>query len=288
MIPVLATYSNFLKRCFENIYINCVSRAHCIYFGTYSGLCYHTDGKSHQSFADVRTFSGLPHMIVLDPFSEQQAIDMLNAILKDGQPLTSSYYFRLRRTPVPVLENVYQNFVGHGALPFKMDIPLRKPVATQHAGLLLKIVIVTMGTVATKLGLDCVQAWNNATCQDSSQELPQKKSKTTNDLFEVMGVVVVSKIGPNTVDELEGMIVDNYDPKTGSVTQFDVCLTIEDDIGVLRDLVLQSFNVNHQSSGIVVSKTMDEEGPSFRTLEHCLNHHQYTVKGMRDLVVASL
>ena len=187
-----------------------------------------------------------------------------------------------------VRENVYQNFVGHGALPFKIDIPLRK-LSSQHAGPLLKIVIVTMGTVATKLGLDCVQAWNNATCQDSLKELPKKKSKTTtNALFDVMGVVVVSKIGPNTVDELEGMIVDNYDPKTGSVTQFDVCLTIEDDIGVLRDLVLQSFNVNHQSSGIVVSKTMGEEGPSFRTLEHCLNHHQYTVKGMRDLVEASL
>ena len=49
MLPVVHTYSNFLKRCFENMFISSrVDALKIIYAGTYSGLCYHTDGPSHQ------------------------------------------------------------------------------------------------------------------------------------------------------------------------------------------------------------------------------------------------
>lgn len=51
--PVVHTYSTFLKRAYENIYLNLMQGAHCVYMGTYSGLCYHTDGKSHTSINDM-------------------------------------------------------------------------------------------------------------------------------------------------------------------------------------------------------------------------------------------
>ena len=47
MLPVVATYSAFFKRAYEQIYIAQVSGFRMVYAGSYSGLCYHTDGKSH-------------------------------------------------------------------------------------------------------------------------------------------------------------------------------------------------------------------------------------------------
>ena len=49
MLPVVATYSAFFKRAYEQIYIAQVSGFRMVYAGSYSGLCYHTDGKSHTS-----------------------------------------------------------------------------------------------------------------------------------------------------------------------------------------------------------------------------------------------
>ena len=64
-------------------------------------------------------------------------------------------------------------------------------------------------------------------------------------------------------------------------------VTIEDDVGVLRELVLDSLFAaggDHASLPRVVSKTMSSEGPSFRTLEHCLLHHNFTVEGIEALL----
>jgi len=279
VIPVFATYSNFLKRCFENIFINCVSGAHCIYFGTYSGLCYHTDGKSHQSFADVRTFSGLPHMIVMDPFSEQQAVDMLDEVLRDG--LNCSVFFRLRRTPVPLLESLYDlsKLANQScSMPLKLAIPkFRENYHEIKASKVIEIVIVTSGTVPTKLGFDCAQTWNFVNVNQSvTKKLKTSSSSSLEMAINVIDLVAVSKIGSGTADELNEILQHK---------NLDVIVTIEDDVGVLQDIVLASIQGRRSPGPVIVSKTMTEEGPSFRTLEHCLEHHQFTVDGIRDLIV---
>ena len=297
VIPVFATYSNFLKRCFENIFINSISGAHCIYFGTYSGLCYHTDGKSHQSFADVRSFSGLPNMIICDPISESHAKQMLDYILSQKE-LTCSYYFRLRRTPMPRLREYYQSSpafdLSNCFQPQRWKIDFNEFDASVR-----NVVIVAMGTISTQLALQCVDAWNSK--RDSSKPTPAKKAKTSSTStssssssaeynLNVREIICVSVVGNGTELSLE-----NYAGLDGT----EIFITIEDDVGVLRNLVTDAvahiflpyaFGAGRRDgrhseiSHTVVSKTMTQHGPSFRTLEHCLQHHGYTVAGIEALL----
>ena len=289
VIPVFATYSNFLKRCFENIFINSISGAHCIYFGTYSGLCYHTDGKSHQSFADVRSFSGLPNMIICDPISEIHAKQMLDYILSQKE-LTCSYYFRLRRTPMPRLREYYQSSpafdLSNCFQPqrWKIDFNEFDPNVRN-------VVIVAMGTISTQLALQCVDAWNSK--RDSSKPTPAKKAKTSSTLtsssssasaaynLNVTEIICVSVVGNGTELSLEEEL-DYLGDEFGQIF-----ITIEDDVGVLRNLVTDAV-AHSEHSHKIASKTMTQHGPSFRTLEHCLQHHGYTVAGIEALLQFSI
>jgi len=85
-------------------------------------------------------------------------------------------------------------------------------------------------------------------------------------------VVVVSTVGANV-------------PLLAIKEGRQLYVTIEDDVGVLRELVLDSLSAaGHAPLPRVVSKTMTSEGPSFRTLEHCLLHHKFTVNGIEALL----
>jgi transketolase C-terminal domain/subunit len=83
MVPVFGTYSNFLKRCCEQIFINLAEGARVVYAGNYSGLCYHTDGKSHQSINDVSVFVGMPGLVVVDPVSPSHAVAVAEWAVSD-------------------------------------------------------------------------------------------------------------------------------------------------------------------------------------------------------------
>ena len=330
IIPVLATYSNFLKRCFENIFINLISHAHCIYFGTYSGLCYHTDGKSHQSFADVRSFTGLPHLVVIDPFTELQAVLMLEHVLGNSQRkdnddgngdgngdvsdvsdvagLTQSYYFRLRRTPFPRLEEMYathskevHNIEAGNIWNTKRD--LLAPTCFNMNELddnCVNVVFVTMGCVATQLALECVDAWSKRMIAHKEHE-EHNQSRTADGKGDENGETEGrpakrTKREASTEYFTRGMIVNPTEVVVVSTVGANVPLlaikegrqlyvTIEDDVGVLRELVLDSLSAaGHAPLPRVVSKTMTSEGPSFRTLEHCLLHHKFTVNGIEALL----
>lgn len=315
IIPILATYSNFLKRCFENIFINLISHAHCIYFGTYSGLCYHTDGKSHQSFADVRSFTGLPHLRVVDPFAESQVVAMLEHVVATGLQgsddgsssslgcLDCSYYFRLRRTPFPRLEDMYSKHLAKVAANNDDDgaTSVFAPTCFNINELedrWINVVFVTMGCVATQLALECADAWSARRVDYEKMEeqeverlvaekdQPSKRTKRETSsqasldtlssqlLLNPTEVIVVSTVGAN---------VPLLTIKEGR----QLYVTIEDDVGVLRELVLDSLFAaggDHASLPQVVSKTMSSEGPSFRTLERCLLHHNFTVEGIEALL----
>ena len=96
MLPVFNTYSNFMKRCFENIFINIAEGARMLYAGHYSGLCYHTDGKSHQSINDASVFQGMPDLVVVDPVSAAHAARCADYLTSDA--FDKSAFVRLRRS----------------------------------------------------------------------------------------------------------------------------------------------------------------------------------------------
>ena len=96
-IPVTNTYASFYKRCFEQVYVNCSEHKKIIYAGHYSGLCYSTDGKSHQCSGDINMMRTLPDMFVFHPAFPEEIDRILHWYLKQNSG--KSVYFKLHRTP---------------------------------------------------------------------------------------------------------------------------------------------------------------------------------------------
>lgn len=151
-LPVVHTYASFFKRAYDQLHGN--GGLKVIYAGHYAGLCYHTDGKTHQSLADVSLFNTLPGMTVLDPATGWQAARLLRWAVRGAAGPT---YFRLRRTDLgldahpllqaccPTPEELRQE-----AGPAELDRPLLlgPPDASR--------VFLVGGAVAARLALDCL------------------------------------------------------------------------------------------------------------------------------------
>ncbi len=99
-IPVVNTYASFFRRCFEQIYVNATEKTPVIYAGSYSGLCYATDGKTHQMTGDISMMRSIHSMRVYDPFSAEETRKLLRYYL-GGRKKTWNYpvYIKLRRSP---------------------------------------------------------------------------------------------------------------------------------------------------------------------------------------------
>ena len=252
-LPIVCTYSNFLKRAYENIFIASVaSGTRIIYAGHYSGLCYHTDGKSHQSTDDLSVFSALgSRLVVIDPVSPAQAVALADWAIS---PAAASYsvYFRLRRTPDPELAAIFDD-AACGV--YSLDLPV---VLRQSAGEATPFVVfVTMGTVATSLALRCVK------------ELPG---------FSGASLVTVPALNTPSVDE---------DLWRGLLAGVHSVVSIEDDRGALKAFLCERL-AKMRTPPKLVSKTVDGVGPSFRTLDDCLAHHGFTPEAILEMYCKAL
>ena len=122
MLPIVNTYASFYKRAIDQISVNSTEHSKVIYAGHYGGLCYHSDGRSHQSLNDFNLFSALPNFVLLDPVSTSHTQLLLDWAVHDNQPLSA--YFRLRRTHIPELEFINENIIPSDlTLPFVISEP---------------------------------------------------------------------------------------------------------------------------------------------------------------------
>eukprot|EP00048_Salpingoeca_helianthica_P011355 m.163425 g.163425 ORF g.163425 m.163425 type:complete len:714 (-) comp15214_c0_seq2:43-2184(-) len=99
LLPFCNTYANFYRRAIEQVYVNATEHTRVVYAGHYAGLCYATDGKTHQALGDIALFRGVPGVIVLYPCWPGEVRAMLEWYLSNpaearGRPL----YLRLHRT----------------------------------------------------------------------------------------------------------------------------------------------------------------------------------------------
>lgn len=106
-VPVVNTYASFLRRAYEQIYINATEETFIIYAGHYSGLCYTTDGKSHQMTGDISMMRAIPGMRVYDPFCKEELEGILDYYLNETASIRKKsfpVYIKLRRkgTDYPV------------------------------------------------------------------------------------------------------------------------------------------------------------------------------------------
>jgi Transketolase len=137
-LPVVNTYATFYKRALDQLFVNTTEGKKIIYVGHYAGLCYFTDGKTHQSINDLALMSAVPGLTILEPVTPEQTHFFLEwAIGPQSRPI----YLRLRRTPMP-LEIPNQ--------PLSIDRPLVMGEDFSRC-------FITTGTVSTRLALDCMQ-----------------------------------------------------------------------------------------------------------------------------------
>jgi len=138
-LPYVSTYAAFMTRAVEQVRANLAMDARAIYAGNYAGLCYFSDGRSHQSLDDALHFQALPGLTVLEPATPDQAEAQLRwAVERAG----GSVYLRLHRTAQAL-----------GGLP---SVDPADPIAPLVRGGGAARMLVSTGPVATQLALDCL------------------------------------------------------------------------------------------------------------------------------------
>ena len=81
MIPVVAVYSSFLQRAFDQIVHDvCIQNLHVIFAVDRAGLV-GSDGETHQGIFDLSYLSLIPNMCVMAPKNKWELSDMLKLSL---------------------------------------------------------------------------------------------------------------------------------------------------------------------------------------------------------------
>ena len=91
MIPVVAIYSSFLQRAYDQILHDvCLQKLHVVFCIDRSGLV-GQDGETHQGIYDVSYLSHLPNMTVLAPKNRVELIKMMDYAMELDGPVAIKY-----------------------------------------------------------------------------------------------------------------------------------------------------------------------------------------------------
>ncbi len=142
-LPFVSTYAAFLSRAIEQVRANAAMDARVIYAGNYAGLCYFSDGRSHQSLDDAQHFTSMPGLAVLEPATPAQAQRQLDWAVERAP---GSVYLRLHRTGLHASGEL-------GCEPLHLDDPLTPLVR----GVGAKRLLVCAGPVAAWLAAQCLR-----------------------------------------------------------------------------------------------------------------------------------
>ncbi len=175
-LPVVNTYAAFLRRAYEQIYVNATEGTRIIYAGHYAGLCYATDGKTHQCTGDVAMMRAIPQMTVLYPAFVEEVAGMLDWYLAGGG--AGPLYLRLHRTPAASVPEPAEppRFVPGRGLRVR-DRGARTAILTSGPHLTS-----TCAEVADELGFDL---WAVSTLRGLAPELAAELTGRYDDLLVV-------------------------------------------------------------------------------------------------------
>ena len=245
--PVVNTYAAFYKRAYEQLCVNQSERVPVIYAGHYAGFDYHTDGKTHQSINDLSLMRTVPGLAVFEPVTARQAKLYVAWALQQKH---TSAYFRLRRTPVPLAQvnrHVRQRLQPQPDALDDSKVRIDRPLA---AGREFTRCFITCGTVATALALRCrgekeFSRWG--VLVQSAFNLPLDRAWYRRRLARTREIVVIE---------------DNL--QSGGLYEFTCAL--------VNELGLRAR---------VAALAPDFFGWSFRTMDDCLEHFNFTPAGVR-------
>jgi 1-deoxy-D-xylulose-5-phosphate synthase len=110
-IPIVAIYSTFLQRAFDQILHDvCLPDLPVIFALDRSGIV-GEDGKTHQGIFDLSYLSLMPNMIVCAPKDENELQDLLYTAINTEHPMAIRYP-RSRATGVPLATELHQLPIG--------------------------------------------------------------------------------------------------------------------------------------------------------------------------------
>jgi len=110
-IPIVAIYSTFLQRAFDQILHDvCLPDLPVVFALDRSGIV-GEDGKTHQGIFDLSYLSLMPNMIVCAPKDGNELQDLLYTALNAEHPLAIRYP-RRRRSDVPLATELHQLPIG--------------------------------------------------------------------------------------------------------------------------------------------------------------------------------
>jgi 1-deoxy-D-xylulose-5-phosphate synthase len=90
-IPVVAIYSTFLQRSFDQIIHDVCLQKLPIVLAIDRGGIVGDDGKTHQGIFDIAYLSLIPHLVVAAPKDENELQHLLYTAVKSGQPMAVRY-----------------------------------------------------------------------------------------------------------------------------------------------------------------------------------------------------
>lgn len=108
LIPVVAVYSSFLQRAYDQILHDvCLQGLHVIFAIDRSGLV-GQDGETHQGIYDISYLSHLPNMLVMAPKNRYELVQMMDYAAKYNGPIAIKYsrgeaYKGLREYDEPIV-----------------------------------------------------------------------------------------------------------------------------------------------------------------------------------------
>lgn len=288
------------------MFIANVDRLKIIYAGSYSGLCYHTDGASHTSINDTSVMAGLG-LVVLDPITPLHTRRLMEWSFDPS--LATSVYFRLRRTPLPEVA-VFDDFLPTNDKDFSPAAPIviKAPAASPAK----KVGVVgpawTRGEIEPPAGSKDMGSWQASVYTEEQQKrlhVDENGSRTAggaNVCFVVMGTVGLflalecvksSKVFENACISVVSALNVPLAPSDVSawrslLSSHSTLVCIEDDSGALYRQVC-SMCVQHLASAPpkVLSKCIASSGPSCRTFADCLRYHAFTVADVQSLYESS-
>ena len=91
MLPVVAVYSSFLQRAYDQILHDvCIQNLHVVFAVDRSGLV-GADGSTHQGIFDITYLSGIPNMTILSPKNRYELEDALDFAVSYSGPIAIRY-----------------------------------------------------------------------------------------------------------------------------------------------------------------------------------------------------
>lgn len=109
MLPVVAIYSSFLQRAYDQILHDvCLQKLHVVFAIDRSGLV-GQDGETHQGIYDISYLTHLPNMVVMAPKNRYELVSMMDYAMEYDGPIAIKYprgdaYKGLSEYNAPIVE----------------------------------------------------------------------------------------------------------------------------------------------------------------------------------------